>query len=109
MDRGEPGGLTVHGVAKSWTRLSDFHSLAHLKESWLIKHQENVHVLVYGDGRAPYRSFNIILKQLLYWVHWPFHFKNENSDANMNVCLMTKKEKKKSFKLDDKGAVNKLV
>ena len=32
-DRGEPDGLIVHGVAKSRTQLSDFHSLTHLKES----------------------------------------------------------------------------
>ena len=28
----EPGGFTVQGVAKSWTRLSDFHSTSLLHE-----------------------------------------------------------------------------
>ena len=56
----------VHGVAKSWTRLCDFHSLQLLRDGWMVFGFRDLHVLnVYYIAGFLFTLYHLISKTSL--------------------------------------------
>ena len=76
----------VHGVAKSWTRLSDFHFHRHIQYMYVLSHFSHVWLFVtlwvLLQGIFPTQGLNLCLLHLLYcrwifahWATWEAHIK----------------------------------